>query len=144
MDFFITRLFLTLSFEFDPTLPEALPIVALVHFLCVFLLNFTAYLYILTKFYKVICYSKMTFEWLPMINPYEWPFSYFQILAGPYFSFWSKLLPSIKTEKSSLEISGIVGLEALNAVLFFCLTFTNFLIVIILQAEKILSVANTL
>ena len=44
------------------------------HHLSIFLVNFISYLYILVKFYKVLCYSKMTFEWLPMINPYVWPF----------------------------------------------------------------------
>ena len=91
----------------------------LLHYSAIFLVNLTAYLYVVIRFYKVLCYSKMTFEWLPMINPYVWPFSMFQVLTNPYFNFWSKLLPMLKFEKSSLEISGIVGLEALNSCTFF-------------------------
>jgi hypothetical protein len=49
----------------------------ILHFICVVLINIISYLYILVKFYKVLCYSKLTFEWLPMINPYIWPFSFF-------------------------------------------------------------------
>lgn len=92
-----------------------------VHHLCIFLVNLMSYLYILTKFYKVLCYSKLTFEWLPMVNPYIWPFSVFQVLTQPYFNLWSRILPSIKLEKSSFEISGIIALEALNTVTYFCI-----------------------
>jgi uncharacterized protein YggT (Ycf19 family) len=106
------------------------------HAFSVFLLNFTAYLYIFLKFFKVLCYSKMTFEWLPMINPYIWPFSVFQVITGPYFYFWSKVLPSIKLDKSSVEISGIVALEVLNSLIYFCVRFTNLLITLLEEAEK--------
>jgi hypothetical protein len=78
----------------------------------------------------------MTFEWLPMINPYIWPFSVFQVITGPYFRFWSKVLPSIKLDKSSVEISGIVALEVLNSLIYFCVRFTNVLIVLLEEAEK--------
>ena len=101
----------------------------------VFLLNIISYLYIFIKFYKVLCYSKMTFEWLPMINPYVWPFSMFQVLTDPYFSFWARVLPMLKFEKSSLEISGIIALEALNSCTFFCVKLTSFLLPILEKTE---------
>ena len=78
----------------------------------------------------------MTFEWLPMINPYVWPFSIFQVLTGPYFAFWSKILPSIKLDKSSVEISGIIGLEALNSLIYFCVRFTNILLAILEEGDQ--------
>ena len=106
------------------------------HEISVLLINITSYLYILLKFYKVLCYSRMTFDWMPMINPYIWPFSFFQLMTGPYFAFWAKILPNLKLEKSSIEISGIVGLEALNALIYFCVRFTNILILILEDAEK--------
>jgi len=102
----------------------------------IILLNVISYLYIFLKFYKILCYSKMTFDWLPMINPYIWPFSFFQLLTGPYFSFWAKILPNLKLEKSSIEISGIIALEALNAFIYFSVRFANFLLVIIEQNNK--------
>ena len=108
-----------------------------IHELSVLLINIVSYLYILLKFYKVLCYSRMTFDWMPMINPYIWPFSFFQLMTGPYFAFWSKILPNLKLEKSSIEISGIVGLEALNALIYFCVRFTNILIVLLEEKEKI-------
>jgi hypothetical protein len=106
------------------------------HSFSVFLINIVSYLYIFIKFYKVLCYSKMTFEWLPMINPYVWPFSFFHVLTGPYFSFWSKIFPSLRLENSSLEVSGIVALEALNSILYFCVRSTHYLILILEDLEN--------
>ena len=112
--------------------------VVLIHQGSVFLLNAVSYLYILVKFYKVLCYSKMTFEWLPMINPYVWPFSVFQVLTGPYFSFWSRILPSIKFERSSVEISGIIALESLNSLIYLFVKLTNMLVLILEETERTL------
>jgi len=78
----------------------------------------------------------MTFEWLPMINPYVWPFSVFHVLTGPYFALWARILPSIKFEKSSVEISGIIALESLNSFIYFCVKTVNFLILFLEQLEK--------
>jgi hypothetical protein len=117
--------------------------VSLIHGLSVFLLNAVSYFYIFLKFFKVLCYSKMTFEWLPMINPYVWPFSVFNVLTGPYFAFWARVLPSVKLERTSVEISGIIGVEALNSVVFFCIQAVNYLIYILEQLEeKILNDIN--
>lgn len=108
------------------------------HYFAIFLVNLSAYLYVILRFYKVICYSKITFEWLPMINPYVWPFSMFQVLTDPYFSFWSRVLPMLKFEKSSLEISGIIALEALNSCTFFFVKLTSFLLPILDKTEMYL------
>ena len=110
--------------------------VSFFHYFSILLVNLIAYFYVLIKFFKVLCYSKMTFEWLPMINPYIWPFSMFQVLTGPYFRFWAKILPTVKFEKSSLEVSGIIALEALNSCTFFLVKATNELITILEQTEK--------
>ena len=106
--------------------------------LSIFLLNLVAYLYLFLKFYKVLCYSKMTFEWLPMINPYVWPFSVFQVLTTPYFLFWSKIFPSIRFETSSIEISGVIALESLNSLIYFCVRLTNFLVTFLQQLDALL------
>ena len=111
-------------------------IIYFTHHLSIFLVNAISYLYILVKFYKVLCYSKMTFEWLPMINPYVWPFSVFHVVTSPYFAFWARILPSIKLDKSSVEISGIIALEALNSLIYFCVRLTSLLIDVLDQTEK--------
>ena len=95
------------------------------------LLQFISYFYIFIKIYKILCYAKMTSDWFPMLNPYQWPFSFFQAVATPYFRFCAWLLPSLKFKKSSIEISGIVGLEALNAVIYLCVRMANFLVEIL-------------
>lgn len=103
----------------------------------IFLMNLISYVYILVKFYKVLCYSKLTFEWMPIINPYVWPFSAFQVVTTPYFGLWARVLPIIKLDKSSVEISSIIALEALNAVLYFCVRSFNHLLLIIQQIESL-------
>ena len=127
--------FNNLNFTLD-TFSRSEMTVQFTHYFSIFLLNFISYLYILLKFYKVLCYSKMTFEWLPMINPYVWPFSIFHVVTGPYFAFWSRILPSIKLDKSSVEISGIIALEALNSFIYFCVRFTNILLAILEETER--------
>jgi hypothetical protein len=131
----IIEFFNKLNSEFSFLYKNELTI-QLLHTFSVFLLNLVSYLYIFVKFYKVLCYSKMTFEWLPLINPYIWPFSIFQVLTSPYFSFWSKIFPSIRFETSSLEISGVVALESLNSLIYFCVRSTNYLIEVLDQLEK--------
>jgi hypothetical protein len=113
-------------------------LIQLVYYLSILLVNLISYLYIFVKFYKVLCYSKMTFEWLPMINPYLWPFSFFQILTKPYFAFWAKIFPNVKFENSSIEISGIIALEALNSLLYFCVRSAQYFLVLLEQTEKFL------
>jgi hypothetical protein len=44
-------------------------------------------------------------------------------------------LPSIKLDKSSVEISGIIALEALNSLIYFCVRFTNILLVILEESD---------
>ena len=133
MDFYNNLTSLTTSF-FTNTIS-----LSFIHYFCLILVNLIAYLYVVIKFFKVMCYSKMTFEWLPMINPYLWPFSVFQVLTGPYFRLWSKLLPTVKFEKSSLEVSGIIALEAINSCTFFLIKLTNMLVNILEQTEKYLN-----
>ena len=103
----------------------------------IFLLNVISYLYIAVKFFKVLCYAKLTCEWFPMLNPYNWPFSFLQTITNPYFRFWSKVLPSLKFKKSSVEISGIIALEALNAIIYFCVRAVNVLVIYLDNMDKV-------
>ena len=122
--------------NFESSIDFSSAVIYCTHHLSIFLVNFISYLYILVKFYKVLCYSKMTFEWLPMINPYVWPFSVFHVVTSPYFAFWARILPSIKLDKSSVEISGIIALEALNSLIYFCVRLTSLLIDVLDRTEK--------
>ena len=109
-----------------------------VHYLSIILINFISYAYVFAKLYKVLCFSKLTFDWLPMINPYVWPFSFFKLVTDPYFNIWAKLLPSIKFEKRSVDISAIIALESLNTIVFLLVVLANECLVILEETEKIL------
>ena len=111
----------------------------LIRYISIILINITSYAYVLLKFYKILCYSRMAFDWLPMINPYVWPFSMFHVLTNPYFAFWQRLFPAIKFERHSLEVSGIIGLEALNSLIYFCVKLTNLLVIILEETDKIIN-----
>jgi hypothetical protein len=80
-----------------------------------------AFLYTLLKIYRLLCYSKLTFDQLPLLNPYKWPLSFFRIVTKPYFQFWAKCLPSIKLGKVSYDVSAILGLEMLSSLIYLCL-----------------------
>ena len=139
---FLNNLTILLTFGvYNKELMEAMGDTELVQstmFLAVFLLNLISYLYIAVKFYKVLCYAKLTCEWFPMLNPYNWPFSFLQTITNPYFRFWSKILPSLKFKKSSVEISGIIALEALNAIIYFCVRSVNVLVIALDNMDKAL------
>jgi len=113
--------------------------IQIIHYSSIILLNLLSYAYLLVKFYKVLCYSKMTFEWLPMVNPYSWPFSFFLLVTTPYFSFWSKLFPGIRFEKSSLEVSGIIALEALNSVIYLFVRLSSYVLILLEETESIIA-----
>ena len=113
--------------------------ILLTHEVAFVLLNIIGYLYILTKVYKVLCYSKLTFEWLPLINPYIWPFSFFHAVTNPYFRMWSQILPPIKLEKTSIEISAIIALEALNSLIYFLVRCSHILIAILQETERLMN-----
>ena len=93
--------------------------------LCYLILYFISYFQFFIKFYRVLCYSKLTLTWLPTINPYVWPFSFFQLITKPYFTFWSQILPTIKLKASSFEISSLIAIEALSSINYFSLLLLN-------------------
>ena len=110
----------------------------LVHYLSIILINFISYAYVFAKLYKVLCFLKLTFDWLPMINPYVWPFSFFKLVTDPYFKIWAKILPSVKFEKRSVDISAIIALESLNTIVFLLVVLANEFLVILEETEQVL------
>jgi uncharacterized protein YggT (Ycf19 family) len=136
---------MTVSDFFNNLNPLLLPLfkndvtVSIIHYMSIILINIIAYAYVFAKLYKVLCFSKMTFDWLPMINPYVWPFSFFKLMTDPYFKVWAKILPSIKFEKRSVDISAIIALESLNTITFLLVVLTNEILVILEDTEKFLT-----
>jgi hypothetical protein len=108
----------------------------LVPYLLIFLGNALYYLLFLLKFYRIMCFSKITFDGLPMINPYVWPFSIFRVLTQPYFKFWSKIFPTFKSGKSSFDISLILALEGISALIYF---LTQVRVLMLIEAASLIS-----
>lgn len=73
-----------------------------------------AYCYTLLKVFRILCFSKITLDQLPLVNPYKWPLSFFRLVTQPYFKVWQKLLPTLKLGTGSYDISVIMGLEAIS------------------------------
>lgn len=94
------------------------PNLELLFFIYVSLNNLIFYFILLLRFYCLLCFTKVTVDSLPMLNPYIWPFSVFRVLTQPYFSFWSKVLPSIKVANAGFDISIIMAIEILNLIIF--------------------------
>jgi hypothetical protein len=74
-----------------------------------------------------------------MVNPFIWPFSIFHLLTTDYFRLWNRILPPIKFEKSSFDISAIIALEALSSIIYFCVLSTSFLLGILEVTEKMIN-----
>lgn len=82
--------------------------------------------YLFLKTYRVLCFSKLTFDQLPIFSPYKWPFSFLRVLTVPYFKLWSELLPNLKFGSGSYDISAIIGLEILNKLISITLQLRAF------------------
>jgi hypothetical protein len=88
--------------------------------LFIFLADFISYFFIILKIYRVLCFSKITFDQLPLLNPYKWPLSMVRVSTAPYFRFWGKLMPNLKFGKGSYDVSAILGLEMLSCIISVC------------------------
>ena len=88
----------------------------LIHFYSI-VAELITYLYLILKIYRILCFSKITFDQMPRINPYKWPFSFIRITTNPYFKFWSLLMPKLRIGSGSYDISSIIGLEMLSTLI---------------------------
>lgn len=96
-------------------------------------------LYVFLKTYRIVCFTKLTFDQLPLFNPYRWPLSIIRLLTKPYFKFWSKLIPAVKVGRGSYDISSIVGLEVLSSLSVF---FFQMKINLLAEMEKLIANLN--
>jgi hypothetical protein len=82
--------------------------------------DFMNYFYLFLKIFRVILYSKLTFDQMPTCNPYMWPFSVFRVSTQGYFRLWNKLLPNLRVGGGAYDISTIVGLEFTSCIINIC------------------------
>lgn len=93
-------------------------------------------IYLLIKAFRVLCFAKITFDQIPVFNPYKWPLSMIRVVTRPYFRFWLRLFPHLRIGKVSYEVSAIIGLEALSVLLVLCLHSRG---ILLSQIESLLS-----
>lgn len=79
------------------------------------LADLLAFCYIFLKLYRILCFIKLTFDQLPLFNPYYWPLSAIRILTNPYFQFCSKIVPTLRFGRYSYNASVLIALEMLMA-----------------------------
>lgn len=72
------------------------------------------------RLFQLSCYTRITLEWLPFINPYNWPFWIFYTLTEYYLILFNRIFPNIKLKAGVFEISTLLGLEAVNFSLYTC------------------------
>jgi len=94
-----------------------------------------SYFYLILKIFRVLCFSKLTFDQIPLFNPYKWPFSFIRIVTKPYFEFWSQVLPNLRFGSSSYDISSIIGLEMLSTLITLLYKIR---LIILMAAKKII------
>lgn len=78
------------------------------------LLDLIDVFHLFVKTYRAICFTKLTLDQIPSLNPYVWPFSFVRILTNPYFKVWLQILPNIRVGSGSYDISTIIAMEVLN------------------------------
>lgn len=101
-------------------------ITTVIAYVLLLMADLIGYCYLLLKVYRILCFSKITFDQLPVLNPYKWPLSLIRVVTEPYFRFWSKLLPNLRLGKVSYDVSAILGLEVLTCLIAVILEFRLF------------------
>lgn len=97
-------------------------------FLTHLLLHTIIFCFIFIQVYKALCYSKVTLDWFPLLNPYLWPFFLIKKSTQFYFYFWSKLVPKIKLYIISRDLSYVIALDALIVLLYICQTIYTYIV----------------
>ncbi len=76
-------------------------------------------IYLALKIFRVFCFTKVTFEQLPLFNPYRWPLSFIRIVTRPYLGLFSKRIPNLKIGMMSYDISTVISLQLLSSIIKF-------------------------
>lgn len=82
-----------------------------------FVVDLVDAIYLFLKIFRVLCMIKVTFEQLPLYNPYKWPLSFIRIVTRPYLRILSKRIPNLKIGMMSYDISTIISLQLLSSII---------------------------
>lgn len=113
------------------------------YYFLILLLNLLSYAYLIAKMFRFFCYARLTLDWFPMINPYLWPTSFIEYFTGPYFRFFEDVIPPIKFQKGSFDISIIVALEVINSLLSSFVRLVNIIFLSIQSTEILKTLLET-
>lgn len=69
---------------------------------------------VLIRYYRLIVFTKIVLDQIPILNFYDWPYSIIRIICRPYTRFWARYLPKLKIGRSIVDISFYIGLEFLD------------------------------
>ena len=101
-----------------------------------FLSDISHYIYLSLKVYRILCFTKLTFDQLPLFNPYKWPLSFVRKLVQPYFDFCKYFIPRFRFGKVSYELSAIVGIQFVGSLI---LSFAKFRHMLLIKIDTLLN-----
>lgn len=90
----------------------SLSLIVLIHLLCL--------TYGILRIFQLACYTRITIEWLPFINPYTFPFWIAFSMTDPYISAFTSSFPTLNITTGIFEISILAALELINLLLAGC------------------------
>ncbi len=85
-----------------------------------FLIELFLQLFLISAFFRVLCYTKLTFDWFAKFNPNMWPYSVITSIVNPYFSFFSSKIPMLRVEIGIFDPSMFLSLQIVNLITWIC------------------------
>jgi len=109
------------------------------YFLNIFLVNlfegFRAFLFLL-KTFRFLCALQLFFSFLPMLNPYFFPFNVLKAITKPYFTLWRALIPRLRLKTRYLDISLFISFEVLSSIINFLTGLLTTLMLLIIALQR--------
>lgn len=62
------------------------------------ILILTILIYNFLVIFYIFCVTKIIFLWLPIINPYSWPYIFITKITENYFKFWLNIFPKLNSK----------------------------------------------
>lgn len=84
-----------------------------------FIINFLTFLYIIIKLLRIIFFTRLILEFLPIFNIFEWPTSTIYKISSPLIKSIRYFIPTIKIGIIELEFYLIITFELFIIILNF-------------------------
>jgi len=79
-----------------------------------FLIEIFSNLYLMSSFFRLLCYTRLTLNWFTTFNPNTWPYSFITNIVNPYFYFWSTKIPFLRSNIGVMDVSVVLALQIVN------------------------------